>query len=951
MKPSAAHAWRLLVAVALMSATPVMAEEEPLRAVIDRHLTPISGVQPERSSDAEFLRRASIDLIGMPPTADEARAFIAEQAPDKRQRLIDRLFASPQFVRHLATLLDIMLMERRPYVNVSAEEWQAWLLKSVKENKPWNVLVREILAADGDDPAQRAPARFALDRGSEPNLMTRDIGRIFFGRDMQCAQCHDHPLVPDYLQSDYHGLLAFVSPTYALVRTIGGEQRTLQAEHAGSDLTFESVFIKTPRRTGARMPDGVVIDEPFFLPGDEYQTQPAENVKAVPKFSRRAKLAELATNGSNQAFNENIVNRLWAHMFGRGLVHPLDMHHPDNPPTHPELLELLGRRFAAMKFDIRAFLRELALTSAYQRSFDLPTGLIAAAGSAATDIVDLEKKRAELDQMSEKSAEEYETATAAWQEAEAALLPAASELDAARKQYVEAKQKVDDAIKALIEARRLVQVKHSVALPVEKAAADMEKALQTVPDDAQLREAAQKIAARSQEVQAELAAARKTLEEKTASVGPAAEALGAATPAISAALAKLTPLQASLHQAEEAMVSARTRARLLAESLAAVDRRLATARRLCGLPPLHQAVVAAQEVVSIRKSELAAAQQRFDEQAATVAKNEAALHDATEKLKAATTRLTTARQEHEKAKAAGVIAAAFVSAVATRPMAFDDTMLTGTATQPERSSADLTAANTSTQLAEAIAAEQSAAEALAAAQKAHESAMIEHAACSKAVEEAKAALETAQSEVASKQSDFDAAVADLTDRWTNDFTVAPLKPLTPEQLCWTVMRTTGIYDRQWKAEAAELEKTQPLSEEQKKDPAQVAAREAEIEQRTFDKLKGNVATFVTYYGAGAGQPQGDFFATADQALFAANGGALNSWVAPAEDNVTDRIIKQNDLRVAAEELYLTLLTRMPTPEEIENVVKYLSGRSQDKATAAQELVWGLLNSAEFRFNH
>jgi len=948
MKLSAAHAWRLLVAVTLTSATPAWGDEEPLHAVIDRHLAPISGIQPERSSDAEFLRRASIDLIGMPPSADEARAFIAEQAPDKRERLLDRLFASPQFARHLATVLDLILMERRPYVNVSAEEWQGWLLKSVKENKPWNVLVREILAADGEDPAQRAPARFALDRGSEPNLMTRDIGRIFFGRDMQCAQCHDHPLVPDYLQSDYHGLLAFVSPSYALVRNLGGQEKMLQAERAGSDLTFESVFIKTPRRTGARMPDGVVIDEPFFLPGDEYQTQPAENVKAVPKFSRRARLAELATNGSNQAFNENIVNRLWTHMFGRGLVHPVDMHHPDNPPTHPELLELLGRRFAEMKFDIRAFLRELALTSAYQRSFDLPKGLIAAAGSAAAEIAELERKRAELTPTAEKTTEEYEAAMTAWQEAESALLPAANELESARKHYLEAKQKVDEAIKALIEARAQVQLKHSVAMPVEKAAADMEKALQVVPDDAQLRQSAQTIAARSQELTAELAAARKTLEEKTAAVGPAAEALGSATPGISAALARLTPLQASLHQAEEAMVSARRRARLVAEALAAVERRLETARRLCDLPPLQQAVIASQEVVSLRESELAAAQQRLDDQATTVAQGEAAIRDATEKMNAAKSRLATARQEHEKAKAAGVIAAAFVSAVATRPMAFDDTMLP----QPDGQSGGLTSAESSSrQLAEAVAAEQSASEALLAAQKALEGAQAEYAARCKAVEAAKSALEAAQSEMAAKQSNFDAAVADLTDRWTNDFTVAPLKPLTPEQLCWAVLRATGIYDRQWKAESVELEKSQPLTEEQKKDPAQVAAREAEIEQRTFDKLKGNVATFITYYGAGAGQPQGDFFATADQALFAANGGTLNSWVAPAEDNVTDRIIKQSDPRVAVEELYLALLTRMPTAEELENFAKYLSGRGEDKATAAQELVWGLLNSAEFRFNH
>src|SRR6185312_10305864 len=109
-----------------------------------------------------------------------------------------------------------------------------------------------------------------------------------------------------------------------------------------------------------------------------------------------------------------------------------------------------------------------------------------------------------------------------------------------------------------------------------------------------------------------------------------------------------------------------------------------------------------------------------------------------------------------------------------------------------------------------------------------------------------------------------------------------------------------------------LDKTKPLTDEQKKDGAQIAERTVELEQRTFDKLKGNIGTFVAFYGAAAGQPQGDFFATADQALFAANAGAINSWVAPAGGNVTEGVAKQDDPGAAAEQLYLTVLTRMPT---------------------------------------
>ena len=198
---------------------------------------------------------------------------------------------------------------------------------------------------------------------------------------------------------------------------------------------------------------------------------------------------------------------------------------------------------------------------------------------------------------------------------------------------------------------------------------------------------------------------------------------------------------------------------------------------------------------------------------------------------------------------------------------------------------------------------------------------------------------------------MNSAVSELENRLIKDFTAASLKPLTPEQLCWSVFRVTGVYDSYWQAEVAELDKASPLTDEQKQDLAFMAARSVELEQKTFDKLKGNVATFVTFYGAAAGQPQGDFFSTADQALFTSNAGPINSWVAPAGNNVTQRMISQSDPRVASEELYLGLLTRMPIDDEVTDVTSYLNSRAADKNVAAQELVWAVLNSAEFRFNH
>ena len=634
MKTSAAFAWRVMLLGVMVQGRVALADGEPLHAVIDQRLTPVSGVEAVRCSDADFLRRVSLDLIGMPPTADEARAFIADPASDKRARLIDRLFTSPHYVRHLATVLDVMLMERRPNTHISADEWQAWLLKAVRENKPWNVLAREMLLADGDDPALRPAARFALDRASEAHVLTRDIGRIFLGRDMQCAQCHDHPLVADYLQSDYHGLLAFVSPGHAMIRKEGDKQITLHAEKAGADLTFESVFVGVPERTGPRIPDDVAIEEPFFLPGEEYHVAPAENVKPVPKFSRRAKLAELATSGANQAFNRNIVNRLWAHMLGRGLVHPQDLHHPDNPATNPELLQLLSERFAAMSFDMRAFLREIALSDAYQRAFDPPTdsALLAISAQAATEVTSLEQQHASLEQESESSTETYTKTSDVWHEAEATLLPVAGELDTTRAQYAEAKTKLDQTNTALADARSQLEAKQKVATPVEQAGTAAQAAAQALPEDKELADAAQKIVARSQQLAAEVVALTKAVEEKNAAVQPMTDAFNNAKAAVETTQAKVAPLKAAVRQAEQAMLAARREAAVDAETLAALDRQVATVRGIAQLAEKEQAIVAANDALPIRESELAAAEKQLTDHAATIAEHEASVKDAIDML-------------------------------------------------------------------------------------------------------------------------------------------------------------------------------------------------------------------------------------------------------------------------------------------------------------------------------
>lgn len=359
------------------TARPVIAAGQ-LAAVIDEAVKAgHDGPFAERSSDAEFVRRVHLDLTGTIPAAAEAREFLDDASPDKRARLIDRLLDSPLYARHMQTTFDLMLNERRADKHVSRQEWEEYLRESFAENKPYNVLVREILSSDGTEEKERAAAKFYLDRDAETNLITRDVGRLFFGMDLQCAQCHDHPLVDDFLQKDYYGIYAYLNRSYVFEDKKA--KKSYLAEKAEGEVTYKSVFDpETTYSAKPHLPGAQPVDEPQFEKGQEYVVAPADGVRPVPKYSRREEFAAAVTDGTSRRFNRNIANRLWAHMMGRGLVHPLRQDHSDNPPSHPELLDHLADEFAAMNYDIKAYLRELALSETYQRSSVLPADVSAA---------------------------------------------------------------------------------------------------------------------------------------------------------------------------------------------------------------------------------------------------------------------------------------------------------------------------------------------------------------------------------------------------------------------------------------------------------------------------------------------------------------------------------------------------------------------------------------------
>lgn len=374
------------------------------------------------ASDTEFHRRIYLDLLGRGPTGAETEAFLdalrkqPAASREVRRSVIDDLLGREEFSRYFAKVLDVMFTERREVIGLL--EFRAWLRECLEARKPLNEICLEVLSADGTGEKLRPAAAFFLNRNAEPNQVTRDVGRIFLGRDLQCAQCHDHPHHEDYKQSEYFGLLSFVNRTYLFQDEKQGNKPFL-GERAEGALEYSSVFKPKAGKSEARpvLPLGFAADlEPDFLDqADAYIVKPEKGQRGVPRYSRRQQLAVLVTHPENALFNRNLANRLWAALMGMGLVHPVDLHHPGNPPVSAELLRVLAEGLVSARYDLREFVRQVARSDAYQRSVSVPD-LDAWAGPAG-GIPGLKAEMAKLDGMvralaPERSRLEKELATA-----------------------------------------------------------------------------------------------------------------------------------------------------------------------------------------------------------------------------------------------------------------------------------------------------------------------------------------------------------------------------------------------------------------------------------------------------------------------------------------------------------------------------------------------------------
>jgi len=931
---------------------------EPLRERIDR-LIESNQVVPlaPTAGDAEFIRRLSLDLVGRIPSVAEVRQFLEDAAPNKREALVDRLLTGAEHSRHMATVFDVALMERRPEKYVTVAEWQRYLFDSFAANKPYDQLVREILTADSVDPAKRPASRFLLDREAEGNLLARDVGRMFFGMDLQCAQCHDHPIISDYYQADYQGLFAFFNRATLFTEKETKEltekklkPKTYLAEKAEGDVAYQSVFDASQKGTALpKVPGGPPIAEPSYPKGQEYTVAPADNVRPVPKYSRLSQLAGAVAGGDNPAFRRAIANRLWAHLMGRGLVEPVDLHHEGNPPTHPAVLEQLATEIATTKFDMRAMLRELALSRTYARSIDLPAEIDQRGSELAAQLATLTAERDKTDAAKQQLQDASNKALEVVGVARAAATPVAEELAKAKAAASGSKQALDAANAAVTAAQTALPGKQEAARLVAEANAKTQEAAQKLADDKELVDAAAKIKARADQLTADVAALQKSLTDNQAVAKTSTEQLAIQEPLVAPLEAKYAPLQTELAAAVELSKAADARLREQASVALAASDRLIEAQAVVDVHKASEAVVAARATAAQMSNELAAAK-------TAVTAFEPEMANANQALAAAQQTVTTTqqgveetrKQQAEKKSVLDAVADAFAKTEIAQQKLPDSVELAQASgnlkTKVDQLTAEMKLAET--QVAEREAAAKAAADAMQVPKSAMDAATAKLAELNTQAQTCEQAVATAEQQVTVTMTSADQARQTVAEKASVRAAAATLKPLAPEQLGWSMMQAAGVVERERAAVAAEWVKNHPTP-----DAAAEAARSNEIEYALNEKLKGNVAAFISTFAGGPGQPQTVFAATADQALFLANGGQVRSWLAPAEGNLIDRLVKLEDPQAFADELYLTVMSRKPMDAEIKEAADYMAPRKPDRAAAAAELAWALFCSAEFRFNH
>jgi hypothetical protein len=302
------------------------------------------GLKPSPPcDDATFLRRITVDLCGRLPTVAEATAFLDDKAADKRSKLIDKLLESPDYPAYFAMKWGSILRNSNlAGADQAAVAFHRWLKDQIARNRPYDEFVRGIVAAAGE--WQDAPAINWLwqNRDDQLHQVTADVAQIFLGVRLQCAKCHHHPY-ERWGQADYYGLAGFFT--------------RLGRKSFGQPPPYYAAATPT---TGERDPLTGKVPEPKFPDGPLGKFTPDED----PRHA----LVDWMAKPENPFFAKAMVNRLWGHFLGRGLVHETDDLRETNPPSNPELLDFLAKDFVKQKFDTKHIIKMILNSRVYQLS-------------------------------------------------------------------------------------------------------------------------------------------------------------------------------------------------------------------------------------------------------------------------------------------------------------------------------------------------------------------------------------------------------------------------------------------------------------------------------------------------------------------------------------------------------------------------------------------------------
>lgn len=311
----------------------------------------------ELCDDYEFLRRVSLDLTGLPPTADQVRDFVNDSRStiEKRNEMIDQLIGSSAFVDHWTNKWADLLQVNEKFLGAEgARKYHHWIREQVDQNVPYDQFVRSILTASGSNAENPAASYYKILR--TPDEVMENTTHLFLATRFNCNKCHDHPF-ERWTQDQYYATAAYFSQIDRTADPESGDRRIGGTAVEGAKPLFEVI---SDADNGQMIHQRTQqIAEPQF---------PFDTDIAIESDSRREAFAEWLTRSDNPYFASSYANRLWGYLLGVGLIEPIDDIRASNPPSHPQLLKYLTDEFVESDFDTRHVIRLICRSRVYQLS-------------------------------------------------------------------------------------------------------------------------------------------------------------------------------------------------------------------------------------------------------------------------------------------------------------------------------------------------------------------------------------------------------------------------------------------------------------------------------------------------------------------------------------------------------------------------------------------------------